>query len=133
MPNQGWRIDYFIVNKQIIEAVNECEIHDYLLGSDHVPISIDFTISKLKFSPPRGTSPVKLQFSEAGAKPLLRDASLEIVLHDESLDTHKEESKENSFLDLESVINDAILEASLKSESSENKSISINSADIQSV
>ena len=37
-PYQGWRIDYFIVSKNIIKAVQDSEIHDYIFGSDHVPI-----------------------------------------------------------------------------------------------
>ena len=36
--NQGWRIDYFIVSKNIIKAVQDTDIHDNILGSDHVPI-----------------------------------------------------------------------------------------------
>ena len=36
--NQGWRIDYFLVSKNIIKAVIDSDIHDYIFGSDHVPI-----------------------------------------------------------------------------------------------
>ncbi|CAI2369132.1 unnamed protein product [Moneuplotes crassus] len=46
---QGLRIDYFIVNKQIINACLDSEIHDDVLGSDHVPISLEINLSKLKF------------------------------------------------------------------------------------
>lgn len=51
-PYQGWRIDYFIVNKQIIKAVIDSEIHDTVYGSDHVPISIDIKLPKITFKPP---------------------------------------------------------------------------------
>ena len=37
-PHQGWRIDYFVVSKDIIKSVHDSEIHDNILGSDHVPI-----------------------------------------------------------------------------------------------
>lgn len=39
--NIGWRIDYFIVSKNIIDNVKNTSIYDEVLGSDHCPIEID--------------------------------------------------------------------------------------------
>lgn len=36
--NIGWRIDYFIVSKQLEHHIEEAEIHHEILGSDHCPI-----------------------------------------------------------------------------------------------
>lgn len=37
----GWRIDYFIVNKEFIDSVESTMIYDQIMGSDHCPIGID--------------------------------------------------------------------------------------------
>ena len=37
----GWRIDYFIVNKDFINKVKETKIYTDVLGSDHCPIGIE--------------------------------------------------------------------------------------------
>jgi len=39
--NIGWRIDYWLASKSIIENVIETQIHPEILGSDHCPISIE--------------------------------------------------------------------------------------------
>ena len=39
--NVGWRIDYFIVSKSIIENISNPVIYDDVFGSDHCPIGID--------------------------------------------------------------------------------------------
>ena len=39
--NIGWRIDYFIVSKSVIDNVKNTSIYDEVLGSDHCPIGID--------------------------------------------------------------------------------------------
>ena len=39
--NVGWRIDYFIVSKSIIEKISNPVIYDDVFGSDHCPIGID--------------------------------------------------------------------------------------------
>lgn len=39
--NKGWRIDYFLVAKSLINNVKNCEIHKDIFGSDHCPISIN--------------------------------------------------------------------------------------------
>ena len=38
--NVGWRIDYFVVSEDIIEAVEDSIINDDILGSDHCPITL---------------------------------------------------------------------------------------------
>lgn len=42
--NIGWRIDYFIVSKNIINKVNDAMIYDNINGSDHCPIGLDINI-----------------------------------------------------------------------------------------
>ena len=37
----GWRIDYFIVNKEFIDNVKSTKIYTDILGSDHCPIGIE--------------------------------------------------------------------------------------------
>lgn len=39
--NVGWRIDYFLVSKSIINKVSNCTIYNDVYGSDHCPISIN--------------------------------------------------------------------------------------------
>ncbi len=38
--NAGWRIDYFLVSKRIIDKVQDVIIHDEIMGSDHCPVSL---------------------------------------------------------------------------------------------
>ena len=38
--NIGWRIDYFIVSKDIENKIKEAKIHDDILGSDHCPVEL---------------------------------------------------------------------------------------------
>ncbi len=42
--NIGWRIDYFIVSKNIENTIQEAYIYDKILGSDHCPVGIDIKI-----------------------------------------------------------------------------------------
>ena len=37
----GWRIDYFIVNKDFIDNVKDVKIYSDVMGSDHCPIGIE--------------------------------------------------------------------------------------------
>ena len=37
----GWRIDYFIVNKEFINSVKDIKIYSDVMGSDHCPIGIE--------------------------------------------------------------------------------------------
>lgn len=41
--NVGWRIDYFVVDAGSRDRVMSAAIHDDILGSDHCPVSIEFT------------------------------------------------------------------------------------------
>lgn len=36
--NAGWRIDYFLISKDLISYVKDCIIYDNILWSDHAPI-----------------------------------------------------------------------------------------------
>ena len=39
--NAGWRLDYFLVDKDHINHIENAYIYDFVLGSDHCPIGID--------------------------------------------------------------------------------------------
>ena len=45
--NIGWRIDYFFVNDGFITQLEDADIHENIMGSDHCPVSI--TIQDGKF------------------------------------------------------------------------------------
>lgn len=40
LKNNGWRIDYFIVDKSIISKVKDCHILNDVYGSDHCPVEL---------------------------------------------------------------------------------------------
>jgi exodeoxyribonuclease-3 len=42
--NVGWRIDYWMASKSIINKVIDAKIHSDIMGSDHCPISIEVKI-----------------------------------------------------------------------------------------
>ncbi|MBR2997653.1 MAG: exodeoxyribonuclease III [Bacilli bacterium] len=42
--NVGWRIDYFITSKNIINKVKGAYIYDEIMGSDHAPIGLDIDL-----------------------------------------------------------------------------------------
>ena len=42
--NIGWRIDYFIVSKNIEEKIVDAKIHQDIFGSDHCPVELDIEI-----------------------------------------------------------------------------------------
>ena len=42
--NVGWRIDYFIVSKDIENKVKDAQIYPEVLGSDHCPVGLDIKI-----------------------------------------------------------------------------------------
>ena len=42
--NAGWRIDYFIVSKDIEANIKEAGIHNEFFGSDHCPVSLKLDI-----------------------------------------------------------------------------------------
>ena len=38
--NIGWRLDYFLVTKGIMERTKDVIIHSEIMGSDHCPVTI---------------------------------------------------------------------------------------------
>lgn len=38
----GWRIDYFLCTKKILDKIKEADIYTTVLGSDHAPILLEF-------------------------------------------------------------------------------------------
>ncbi|MEG2507762.1 MAG: exodeoxyribonuclease III [Longicatena sp.] len=42
--NTGWRIDYFLVSEDAKDKIKEAYIHQDILGSDHCPVSLEFTL-----------------------------------------------------------------------------------------
>lgn len=42
--NVGWRIDYFIVSKNIENKIKEAKIHSKIMGSDHCPVELEIDI-----------------------------------------------------------------------------------------
>ena len=42
--NIGWRIDYFIVSKDIKSNIKEAKIHPEIYGSDHCPVELEIEI-----------------------------------------------------------------------------------------
>jgi exodeoxyribonuclease-3 len=43
--NAGWRIDYFIVSKDMEKKIKDAKIHTEIMGSDHCPVSLDFSFN----------------------------------------------------------------------------------------
>ena len=43
--NVGWRIDYFVTSKSIINKVKGAYIYDEVMGSDHAPIGLDIDLN----------------------------------------------------------------------------------------
>jgi len=46
--NKGWRLDYFLIDKNHLSMVVDSDIHNKVYGSDHCPISLklDFVMEK---------------------------------------------------------------------------------------
>lgn len=42
--NSGWRIDYFLVSRSLIDKVKKVAIHSDVFGSDHCPIGLDIDL-----------------------------------------------------------------------------------------
>ncbi|KGL64302.1 exodeoxyribonuclease III [Polaribacter sp. Hel1_85] len=42
--NTGWRIDYFLVSKSLIEKIKDVSIYSDVFGSDHCPVSLEITL-----------------------------------------------------------------------------------------
>ena len=43
--NNGWRLDYWVVSKELSTAVEQSEIHPKYMGSDHCPLSLTLDLS----------------------------------------------------------------------------------------
>jgi len=39
--NIGWRIDYFLVSKSLINSIKAAEIYNDVHGSDHCPVGVE--------------------------------------------------------------------------------------------
>ena len=39
--NVGWRLDYFLVSKDLVGDIENVEIYDQIIGSDHCPIGLE--------------------------------------------------------------------------------------------
>jgi exodeoxyribonuclease-3 len=39
----GWRIDYFFVNEGFVDNVENADIHDEVMGSDHCPVALELS------------------------------------------------------------------------------------------
>ncbi len=44
LTNAGWRIDYFLVSKSLLGAIDNASIYDDVEGSDHCPIGLELDI-----------------------------------------------------------------------------------------
>ena len=42
--NVGWRIDYFIVSKDIETKIKEAKIYSEIMGSDHCPVELEISL-----------------------------------------------------------------------------------------
>ena len=45
--NTGWRLDYWVVSKELSTAVEQSEIHPKQMGSDHCPLSLTLDLSAI--------------------------------------------------------------------------------------
>lgn len=45
--NKGWRLDYFLVSRGMMNAVVDAEIHNDFWGSDHCPVSLTIDVTKI--------------------------------------------------------------------------------------
>lgn len=42
--NVGWRIDYFLISKELLPNLKDAKIHNEIFGSDHCPVSIEIKL-----------------------------------------------------------------------------------------
>ena len=42
--NIGWRIDYFVVSKDLKDKLKDAKIHSNIYGSDHCPVSLEIEL-----------------------------------------------------------------------------------------
>jgi len=46
--NIGWRLDYFVISKRLVEHLGDCYRRPHVLGSDHCPLAINIALKGLK-------------------------------------------------------------------------------------
>ena len=44
--NIDWRLDYFLISKELRKSIRKAEIHNEILGSDHSPIELELKIEE---------------------------------------------------------------------------------------
>ena len=42
--NVGWRIDYFVVSKRLMDKVKDSIIYNEIMGSDHCPVGLEIDL-----------------------------------------------------------------------------------------
>jgi exodeoxyribonuclease-3 len=42
--NIGWRLDYFLISKEIAGSVSDVVVHDQVFGSDHCPVELNIAL-----------------------------------------------------------------------------------------
>lgn len=42
--NVGWRIDFFLIDERLLKNLKSAQIHPYIFGSDHAPVSVEIEI-----------------------------------------------------------------------------------------
>jgi len=45
--NVGWRIDYFLIDKNLVNTINSIDVEDKVLGSDHCPITLELNANNI--------------------------------------------------------------------------------------
>ncbi len=46
--NIGWRLDYFLVSRNLLPYVVDADIHPHILGSDHCPVSLTLAFPNIE-------------------------------------------------------------------------------------
>ena len=46
--DKGWRLDYVLADENFMLAVEDSEIHNDVIGSDHCPVSIKVNLKRLQ-------------------------------------------------------------------------------------
>lgn len=57
--NRGWRLDYFVTSKSLIDQVKDSEIYSEVKGSDHCPIGLTLSLKSEKASSKKISTPKK--------------------------------------------------------------------------
>lgn len=86
--NKGWRLDYFAVSEALMDAVDESDMINNVMGSDHCPLKLFLTLSKIK--KPAGS---KVSFEEEKTKAKSKEEKKEEEDEDEDEDEEEEEEK----------------------------------------